>query len=294
MQLPPLNIETLTTFITVCDCGSINKASESLLISQPAISKKITHLEELVNHQLLTRTSQGVSLTDDGKEFYSKARKIVTEIQNLFYFSSDKSIPPLNSVRAGTLDSIATAFAPHQLLRIISEAQKYVSTNKIYELITPFNQEQLDVIFMDEAFGNQLHGQIFSNTLYEEPYYVVGQTNVLQSIPTSTVTPNDLQQLQLLMYPQYCPIHSRVVQIFGKLGLSLPEIHEIDYSEALIKLITTSKFVTILPESLMRKNVSTIKNLDAKKLSIDFIRKVAVFSRNPQLTFQFKSMLQKI
>ena len=61
MQLPPLNIETLTTFITVCDCGSINKASESLLISQPAISKKITHLEELVNHQLLTRTSQGVS-----------------------------------------------------------------------------------------------------------------------------------------------------------------------------------------------------------------------------------------
>ncbi|MFK5676694.1 LysR substrate-binding domain-containing protein [Ligilactobacillus sp. LYQ60] len=160
--------------------------------------------------------------------------------------------------------------------------------------MTPFNQEQLDVIFMDEAFSDQLHGQIFSNTLYEEPYYVVGQTAVLQSISASMVTPKDLQQLQLLMYPQYCPIHSRIVQIFRKLGLSLPEIHEVDYSEALIKLIMTSQFVTILPESLMHKNVSTIKNLDAKKLSIDFIRKVAVFSHNPRLTFQFKSMLQKI
>lgn len=294
MQLPPLNIETLTTFITVCDCGSINKASECLLISQPAISKKITHLEELVNHQLLNRSSQGVSLTDDGKEFYSKARKIVADIQKLFYFSSDKSTPSLNNIKVGTLDSIATAFDPQQLLKIISETHKYVSTNKISELITPFNQEHLDVIFMDEAFSNQLHGQFFSNTLYEEPYYVVGQTAVLQSIPTSMVTPKALQQLQLLMYPQYCPIHSRIVQIFGKLGLSLPEIHEVDYSEALIKLIMTSQFVTILPESLMHKNVSTIKNLDAKKLSIDFIRKVAVFSRNPRLTFQFKSMIQKI
>lgn len=57
-------------FYTVAKNGSISAAANELFISQPAVSKSIKKLEELLQTTLLIRGSRGVKCTEDGRILY--------------------------------------------------------------------------------------------------------------------------------------------------------------------------------------------------------------------------------
>ena len=54
-------------FYAVAKAGNISKAAKELFISQPAISKSISKLEENLGVSLFTRNSRGVQLTSEGE-----------------------------------------------------------------------------------------------------------------------------------------------------------------------------------------------------------------------------------
>lgn len=58
-------------FYAVAKAGNISKAAKELFISQPAISKSISKLEENLGVALFTRNSRGVQLTAEGQVLYS-------------------------------------------------------------------------------------------------------------------------------------------------------------------------------------------------------------------------------
>lgn len=64
------NLSSYRIFYTVANTGNISKAAKELYISQPAISKSIQKLEESVGCKLVSRSSRGVVLTDEGKLLY--------------------------------------------------------------------------------------------------------------------------------------------------------------------------------------------------------------------------------
>ena len=57
-------------FYTVAQCGNISAAAKKLYISQPAVSKSISRLEESFASPLLIRSSRGVTLTENGQLLY--------------------------------------------------------------------------------------------------------------------------------------------------------------------------------------------------------------------------------
>lgn len=57
-------------FYEVARCGNISRAAKELYISQPAISKAISKLEENLNTKLFSRNSRGVQLTKEGAILY--------------------------------------------------------------------------------------------------------------------------------------------------------------------------------------------------------------------------------
>lgn len=62
-----MNLKHLEYFITVARLGSINKAAQSLFISQPYLGKIIKELENAVGAVLFQRTRGGVSLPLTGR-----------------------------------------------------------------------------------------------------------------------------------------------------------------------------------------------------------------------------------
>lgn len=66
------NLNLYYVFYVVAKHLNITEAAKKLFISQPAVSKSISKLEESLNIQLFLRSSKGVSLTYEGELLYKK------------------------------------------------------------------------------------------------------------------------------------------------------------------------------------------------------------------------------
>lgn len=66
-----VNFELYRVFYVVATCRNITKASQELMISQPAVTKQIKTLESQLGGELFIRTKRGVILTENGKEIYN-------------------------------------------------------------------------------------------------------------------------------------------------------------------------------------------------------------------------------
>ncbi len=63
------NLRHLRAISEVVQTGSISKASDSVFLSQPAITQAISKLEKNINSELFERTSDGMTPTEQGKAF---------------------------------------------------------------------------------------------------------------------------------------------------------------------------------------------------------------------------------
>ncbi|MCI8991670.1 MAG: LysR family transcriptional regulator [Eubacterium sp.] len=68
------NLPFYKIFCTVAETGNISKAAKELYISQPAISKSIQKLEENIGTRLFSRSSRGVTLTEEGEMLYEHVK----------------------------------------------------------------------------------------------------------------------------------------------------------------------------------------------------------------------------
>lgn len=70
-----INLELYKIFVVVANELNITKASEILNISQPAITKHIKNLENLLDTKLFERTNKGVALTRYRRKAISKIKR---------------------------------------------------------------------------------------------------------------------------------------------------------------------------------------------------------------------------
>ena len=69
------NLSQYKIFYEVAKAGNISKAAKELYISQPAISKSISKLEDSLGLSLFTRSSRGVQLTCEGEVLFEHVRE---------------------------------------------------------------------------------------------------------------------------------------------------------------------------------------------------------------------------
>lgn len=76
-------IDELRTFCMAAELGSLGRAAVSLHVSQPALSKRLAHLEATAGTELLERSSRGVKLTPAGRRLYEEARRLLQQADHV-------------------------------------------------------------------------------------------------------------------------------------------------------------------------------------------------------------------
>lgn len=71
-----MTLQQLIYSITISELGSINKAAESLYISQPSLTKAMKELESELGFSIFIRSGKGVELTGDGRDFLIYAKQV--------------------------------------------------------------------------------------------------------------------------------------------------------------------------------------------------------------------------
>lgn len=77
-----INYETYKIFYHVAVNGSISKAAQKLLISQPAVTWHLQNLESNLGITLFIRTKKGVKLTEEGEIFFKHIKKGIENFTN--------------------------------------------------------------------------------------------------------------------------------------------------------------------------------------------------------------------
>lgn len=78
-----MNILHMKYAVEVAKAGSLSRASESLLIAQPNISRSIKELEGDLGISIFERTAKGMVLTHDGEIFINYAKGILAQIDEV-------------------------------------------------------------------------------------------------------------------------------------------------------------------------------------------------------------------
>lgn len=72
--------DKLRVFHAVAEAGSFTHAGETLNLSQSAVSRQISHLEESINTPLFHRHARGLILTEQGEILYQTAHEVFAKL----------------------------------------------------------------------------------------------------------------------------------------------------------------------------------------------------------------------
>jgi DNA-binding transcriptional LysR family regulator len=74
-----MTLQQLKYVIKIVEKRSITEAARAVCISQPALSNSVHELESELGIEIFSRSSKGISLTQEGAEFLSYARQVVEQ-----------------------------------------------------------------------------------------------------------------------------------------------------------------------------------------------------------------------
>jgi DNA-binding transcriptional LysR family regulator len=70
-------IAALRTFLRVAEVGSFSAVAEERGVTQPAVSRQLSALEEHFGTRLVQRSTHAVTLTEEGRELVPTAQQLV-------------------------------------------------------------------------------------------------------------------------------------------------------------------------------------------------------------------------
>ncbi|CAH0990372.1 HTH-type transcriptional activator CmpR [Sinobacterium norvegicum] len=76
-----MDSQALKTFVAIAECGSFSIAAEQLHLTQPAVSKRVSALEEQLDTPLFDRVGRRVLLTEAGRKLLPRAQGILNQLK---------------------------------------------------------------------------------------------------------------------------------------------------------------------------------------------------------------------
>ncbi|MCR5768371.1 MAG: LysR family transcriptional regulator, partial [Lachnospiraceae bacterium] len=127
-----MNINQLRYALTVAASGSMHEASTRLYISQPALSASIRELEEELGIRIFDRTNKGISVTAEGNEFLTYAKKAVSQYETV----EDKYIGKRRDVETFSVSTQHYNFAIRSFTEVIRQFEPDKFAFSIHETRT--------------------------------------------------------------------------------------------------------------------------------------------------------------
>jgi LysR family transcriptional regulator, transcriptional activator of nhaA len=165
-----LNYHHLLYFWSVVRAGSIQKASEQLLVSPPAISAQLKLLENQLGEKLLARSGRRLALTEMGRTVFSYAEDIFGLGRELMDVVKNRPVGHPLRLDVGVVDVmpkvvVQTLLEPALNMR---EAVRIVCREATAgQLVARLATHELDVVLSDSPMDPSLKIRAYSHLLGE-------------------------------------------------------------------------------------------------------------------------------
>lgn len=145
-------------FLEVAALLSFSKAAARLGISKSHVSKRIRELEERMGVRLLSRTTRAVALTDAGRDYAERCRKIIDNLKDAELILKDQQVNPVGLIRL----TVAGAFGEQYLVPLLAE---FMARHPRLEVALDFTNRQVNL--MEEPYDLAVRaGPLSDNITY--------------------------------------------------------------------------------------------------------------------------------
>ena len=112
-----MNILHMKYAVEIAKAGSINKAAELLFVAQPNLSRAVKELESDLGITIFDRSSKGMVLTIEGREFINYAQQILRQIDSVEHLykhgKAEKQKFSVSVPRSGYISEAFSKFSKH-------------------------------------------------------------------------------------------------------------------------------------------------------------------------------------
>lgn len=170
---PGIKLRHLRLFLAVADSASLTSASRDLGISQPAASKSLAELAEMLGHALFQKQGRRLVLTEAGALLRRHASEALAALEAGIGALSDETTPARISI--GLLPTVSSRFFPAIAADIIATRPTYtlsIETGSHPVLLRKLRDHQIDLMIGRPPDPAEMAGLDFE-FLYEEPVVAV-------------------------------------------------------------------------------------------------------------------------
>ncbi len=88
-------LQAMTSFVRIVEAGSLTGAAARLGTSLASVVRSLAALESVLGVRLLNRTTRRIALTDEGREYYERCRRLLAEIEDVEAALCDRRATPV-------------------------------------------------------------------------------------------------------------------------------------------------------------------------------------------------------
>jgi len=254
-----MDINALKAFIQVAELRSFSAAAEKLHVTQPAISKRISHLETQLGVKLINRIGRSITLTQAGDTLLPRAKTVLMELDDM-----RRQIKDLTGHVTGTLN---LGISHHMGLRRLPPV--------LAEFSRTFPAVNLDIAFLDSevAYEGVLSGKIqlgiitlaqeasakvITQTIWNDPLnFVVGPDHPLAG--STLLTLDELTNHQAIL-PGLHTFTGRLVKaLFDANKLDLAVRMSTNYLETIKMMVSIGLGWSVLPTSMLDEGLHCLE-----------------------------------
>jgi len=248
MSLINVNVGDLEAVLAVARTGSFRGAADYLRISQPSVSARVKHAEDVLGVMLFHRTTRKVSTTEHGEALCLRAERAIHDLRELVQDFKDESRLKKGRVVVGATPTLASTILPEIIRKFTIRwpGVEVVLRDDLFD-------KSLDRLYAGEfdfavmPFQRPDSKFDFETLFNEEILVVAAQDHPLMRTQSASM-------FRILKYPVIAAsssqtvMWSQIAQHAAKSGLELKPAMDTTHILSAFALVKAGFGVTFLPE----------------------------------------------
>lgn len=213
-----LRLRHLRCFLEIARAESVSVAADRLNITQPAVSRSLKELEEILGVQLFDRVGRGLRLNEAGRVFQSHAAASMTELMR-GHDRLAKEGGATVRLSVGALPTASTDLLPRAALMFRQEAPNvrlHILTGPNWLLFNQLRDGTLDLVVGRMPEGEASTGVTFQQ-LYIEDVVLVCRPD--HAILSARAPEPEIGRFPLILPPKGAVISGTVDRYLASIGL---------------------------------------------------------------------------
>jgi DNA-binding transcriptional LysR family regulator len=238
----------LNHVVAAAQQGSFTAAARAVGVTQSAITKSIAELERQLGYLIFHRTSRGALLTEEGRAFVDRARRLLEDAKELLREHTPHEDAFAGILRVGVCPASLEWQAVEPLTALLARHPKLrfdVSGASFERMAQQLRNGEVDVaIGFEDAFAERPDFQREPLTPAPTTMFVRKDHPILKTAPATAA--------DVALYPFVAPTDSRpygarIREIYESQGIDAQSrIHTVDFFPLVKRIVATSDAISVV------------------------------------------------